>query len=65
LRRSIQEALDAGQHLEAVAAHIFELVAIAPRHAYGLEMLAAYYTAIGAKACARDIQERLSRLSPY
>lgn len=65
LRRSIQEALDAGQHIEAVAAHIFELVAIAPRHAYGLEMLAAYYTAIGAKACARDIQERLSRLSPY
>jgi|GEM_PF-5642106 len=65
LRQDIQEALGAGQPIEAVAALIFELVAIAPRHAYGLDKLAAYYTAIGAKACARDVRERLSRISPY
>ena len=65
LRQDIQEALGAGQPIEAVAALIFELVAIAPRHAYGLDKLAAYYTAIGAKTCARDVRERLSRISPY
>lgn len=65
LRTSIQDRLAEGASLQDASSLIFELVAIAPRHVYGLEKLAAYYRAIGAVSCARDVEARLSRISPY
>lgn len=61
LRRRVQRMLDAGEAIEACAPMITELVALAPRHPFGLELLARYYRAIGARQCAEHVEARLGQ----
>ncbi len=65
LRHQIDAALRDGGTCAEVAAQIFELVALAPRHPFGLEKMAQLYEERGHARLAREVRTRLSRVSPY